>query len=103
MPITNSEDENVPADDSLVIDAIEREPAAVPARETRDGGRLQALASSSAAIVAASSSSRAAAMRSRNCSTEVALAIGPVTLGRAISHAMEIWDGVALYARAAVW
>src|SRR5580698_9882304 len=53
-----------------------------------------ALASSSACRSSAGKSSRVAAARLSSCCTEVALAIGAVTLGRAISQAIATVVGV---------
>jgi glutathione S-transferase len=53
------------------------------------------LAASRLAIDSASSSISAASANSATCSSVVALTIGAVTLGRAISHAMAIWPGFA--------
>src|SRR5579863_321289 len=59
-------------------------------------GEVQALALSSSAMSAALSFSSTAFTMSCNCSKLVALAIGAVTLGRAISHASATCAGVAL-------
>src|SRR5690606_16844511 len=60
----------------------------------------QALADSSLSIAASSSRSPAALVRSPSCSSEVALAIGAVTPGRAISQASATCAGVADRSRA---
>ena len=58
-------------------------------------GSSYALALLSSSMEGRSSSSSVARTRSLNCSTLVALAIGAVMLGRAISHAKATCAGVA--------
>ena len=60
-----------------------------------DAMAFQRLAASRAAIAAASSTSRAAPAISANCTSDVALAIGAVSPGRAICQASATCAGVA--------